>query len=377
MGICVADGQHGTGTFVTVEYTAAQREAWNDFVAAAPTGDLLQSWEWGELKARGAWQPLRLALHEEGRIVAAAALLKRRLPLPGASILYAPRGPVLDFSRPELIHHLALALRQIGRREGALLVKIDPPVEQPEVAECLLAAGFVRAGQGSGEGQGFGGEQPRCVMKLDLAPSLDELLKQCKEKTRYNIRLAGRKGVTVRVGETLEDMRTFYDLLQITAERDGFLIRAFDYYRDTWEILVGRGRARLFLAEYQGQALAGAITYLFGDKAWYTYGASSNEHRNVMPNYLMQWEMIRWAKECGCTLYDFRGVSQSNAPDANDHLSGLNRFKAGFNARFVEYIGEFDLPLSSAGYWVWRYGKPRAQAALKRFARLTRGRRAR
>lgn len=355
-----------------VECSEAQREEWNAFVSAAPTGDVLQSWEWGELKARGAWHPIRLALYEGGRMVAAAGLLKRGLPLPGSSFLYAPRGPVLDFSRPGLIRAMAEALRQVGRRERAILVKIDPPVEDPGVAGELLSCGFVRSGHAGGEGQGFGGEQPRCVMKLDLGPSLDDLLRQCKEKTRYNIRLAARKGVTVRCGETLDDMRTFYRLLQVTAERDGFLIRSYDYYRDTWEVLAARGLARLFLAEYQGQALSGAIAYLFGDKAWYTYGASSNEHRNVMPNYLMQWEMIRWAKESGCAVYDFRGVSPASDPRDDDHLAGLNRFKAGFGARFVEYIGEFDLPLSPAGYWVWRHGKPRAQAAMKRFARLVR-----
>lgn len=359
-----------------VEYREEQRDAWNAFVAASPIGDLLQAWEWGELKARGAWQPIRLALHEEGQIVAAAALLKRRLPLPGASILYAPRGPVLDYARPELVRQMAAALRSLAEREHALLVKIDPPVEDPAAAQHILAAGFVTSGHAGAEGQGFGGEQPRCVMKLDLTPPEEELMKACKEKTRYNIRLAGRKGVTVRVGESLDDMHTFYDLLRITAERDGFLVRSFDYYRDTWEVLVGRGVATLFLAEYQGQALSGAITYILGKTAWYTYGASSNEHRNVMPNYLMQWEMIRWAKAHGCTLYDFRGVSPSNEQAPDDHLAGLNRFKAGFNARFVEYIGEFDLPLSTPGYWIWRHGKPRAQAMMKsavRFSRKMRG----
>ena len=112
---------------------------------------------------------------------------------------------------------------------------------------------------------------------------------------------------------------------------------------------------------------SGAIAYLLGDKAWYTYGASSNEHRNVMPNYLMQWEMIRWAKESGCSLYDFRGVSQSNDQAASDHLAGLNRFMAGFNAAFIEYIGEFDRPSPprATGCGVWQ---ARAQAAMRGFA---------
>ncbi|MBI3946932.1 MAG: peptidoglycan bridge formation glycyltransferase FemA/FemB family protein [Armatimonadetes bacterium] len=370
--MAVNNPREAAGALKVVECDESRREAWNAFVAATPTGDLLQSWEWGELKARGAWQPFRVALHEGERIVGAAALLKRRLPLPGASMLYAPRGPVLDFARPEVFREMARALRRIAERERALLVKIDPPVEDAAAIATLESGGFQASGHAGAEGQGFGGEQPRCVMQLDLAPSLDSLLKACKEKTRYNIRLAGRKGVTVRAGETLDDVRVFYDLLKITAERDRFLVRSFDYYRDTREVLIRRGLARLFLAEYEGQALSGAITYLFGDKAWYTYGASSNEHRNVMPNYLMQWEMIRWAKERGCRVYDFRGVSPTKDQDPEDHLAGLYRFKAGFNARFVTYVGEFDLPLSTPGYWLWRYAKPRAQSAMKGFARLSR-----
>ena len=350
----------------------AQRDEWNRFIAASPTGDVLQSWEWGELRARGAWQPFRLALREEGRIVAAASILKRRLPLPGASILYSSRGPVLDFSREDLLRRMVEAMRQEAVRERALLVKVDPPVEDPSVTARLLSLGFIVPAEAGAEGEGFGGVQPRCVMQLDLSPSLDDLMKACKEKTRYNIRLAGRKGVQVRVGETLEDLRVFYDILKITAERDRFLVRSFDYYQDTWEIIQKRGMARLFLAEYEGKALSGALAYVLGDKACYTYGASSNEHRNVMPNYLMQWEMIRWAKESGCSIYDFRGVSPKKDEDEHDHLAGLYRFKAGFNARFVEYIGEFDLPISAAGYWLWCKGKPRAQALMKRAARAGR-----
>lgn len=364
--------QEGVGVRRVVEVDEAHREAWNAFVAASPTGDLLQSWEWGELKARGAWQPLRVALQEGERIVAAAGLLKRRLPLPSTCILYAPRGPVLDFTRPEQIHEMASALRQVARRERAILVKIDPPVEDTRVVPVLQAAGFRAAGRTGAEGSGFGGEQPRCVMQLDLTPSLEDLLRACKEKTRYNIRLALRKGVTVRVGLTLEDLRVFYRLLQVTAERDGFLIRSFDYYRDMWEVLVERNLARLFLADYQGKTLAGAITYRFGDKAWYVYGASSNEHRNVMPNHLLQWEMIRWAKEEGCRIYDFRGVSCTKDENPADPLAGLYRFKAGFNARFVAYIGEFDLPLSLPGYWLWRTGKPAVQAVMKALGRFAR-----
>jgi lipid II:glycine glycyltransferase (peptidoglycan interpeptide bridge formation enzyme) len=136
-----------------------------------------------------------------------------------------------------------------------------------------------------------------------------------------------------------------------------------------WDLLVEPGYAKLFLAEYDGTVVAGALSFIFGDKCWYTYGASSNAHRNVMPNHLMQWRMIEWAKESGCSWYDFRGVSPKKDEEANDHLYGLNRFKEGFGAEFIEYLGEFDLPFSRRWYWAWTTAKPKVSAFLKSLRR--------
>jgi lipid II:glycine glycyltransferase (peptidoglycan interpeptide bridge formation enzyme) len=341
-----------------------ETEAWNAFVAESPTGDLLQSFEGGELKRRsGGWQPIRLAAEHDGRILGAVSILKRRFPRLNKCIFYAPRGPVCDFSDPRAFDALVDAVKARAGREGAILLKIDPPVEVggPLDAGFLSKAGFVPVP----DPQGFGGIQPRCVMQLDLRPSMDDLLANCKPKWRYNIRLAEKKGVRVRSDCTKDDLRVFYDLLKETAQRDRFLVRGFDYYECMWDILVEAGYARLFLTEYEGEPVAGALLFIFGDKCWYTYGASSNRHRNVMPNHLMQWRMIEWAKDSGCTVYDFRGVSPRQDADEEDNLSGLNRFKAGFGARFVEYIGEFDLPFSGFWYWAWTVGKPRVTALLK------------
>lgn len=346
----------------------SDKEQWNAFVAGHPTGDLLQSFEWGELKRRsGGWQPIRIAVEEDGKIIAAASILKRKLPRLAKCIFYAPRGPVCDFSDPRILPALFDAVNEHARREGAILLKIDPPVniEATGVVQSLQKLGFARVADPSG----FGGIQPRCVMQLDLTPSLDDLLAGCKPKWRYNIRLAEKKGVTVRSDCTKDDLRAFYELLKETAVRDRFIVRGFSYYEDMWDVLVEAGYAKLFLAEYEGEAVAAALSFIFGDKCWYTYGASSNRHRNVMPNHLMQWRMIEWAKESGCVVYDFRGVSPNRAEDPNDHLYGLNRFKEGFGAQFVEYIGEFDLPYSRFWHWAWAVGKPRITSALKALRR--------
>ncbi len=343
--------------------TEEDRARFDEFVARFDTGDLLQSFEWGDLKSRSGWKPVRVYAEDGGQIVAAASLLKRAIPRTGRCIVYAPRGPVLDTRNAELTKWFCARLRETAIRGGAILLKIDPPipVEDTESEANLRSAGFTRLDLG-----GFGGTQPKAVMQLDLAGrDIDEVLASFKPKWRYNIRLAEKKGVTVRLDCGKEGLPEFYAILKETCERDGFLVRGMKYFEDMWDCLAPAGYIRVVLTYYEGKPIAGAIAYLFGDKAMYTYGASSNEHRNVMPNHLMQWEMIKWAHSSGCKWYDFRGVSPKRDGDEDDHLQGLNRFKEGFSPRFVEYIGEYDMVLSPSWYWLWNVARPRLQKLLK------------
>ncbi len=369
------------------EATTKDRQRFNDFVARFDTGDLLQSWEWGELKARTGWRPVRVIGEHHGEIIAAASILKRSIPKIGRCIAYAPRGPVLDTRDAELVRDFTAFLRETAVQHKAILLKIDPPVpiEDTHSETNLRSAGFRPV-----ISEGFGGTQPKCVMQLDLDKTPEELLATFKPKWRYNIRLAEKKGVTVRLGCDRSDLSEFYTILRETAERDRFLVRGLKYFEDMWDALAPDGHVQLALTYYEGKPIAGALALVFGDKAWYAYGASSNKHRNVMPNHLMQWTLIQWAMEQGCKWYDFRGVSpkrpvgpvgedkSDNAsgqgrPEAataeDDHLQGLNRFKEGFSPRFVEYIGEYDLVLSPRLYWLWTKALPRVKLALKSRAR--------
>jgi peptidoglycan pentaglycine glycine transferase (the first glycine) len=345
------------------EAAESDRDIFNGFVARFPSGDLLQSWEWGDLKARSGWKPVRLLGEEGGQVVAAASLLKRSLPKVGRSILYASRGPVLDTQNAGLVQEFTVGMADTARRHGGILLKIDPPIELQDTASesSLRAAGFQPIAAG-----GFGGTQPKAVMQLDLAGrSLDEIMASFHQKWRYNIRLAEKRGVVVRTDGGRAEIPAFYKLLKETTERDGFLVRSQRYFEDMWDLLDPPGYVKLALTYYEEKPVAGALCFLFGDKAWYTYGASSNEHRNVMPNHLMQWRMIQWAKENDCRWYDFRGVSPKKGDGSDAHLEGLNRFKEGFSPRFVEYIGEYDLPLSPTWYWAWNVARPRIQTMLK------------
>jgi peptidoglycan pentaglycine glycine transferase (the first glycine) len=330
------------------------KREWREFVAAAPTGDVLQCMEWGELKSRTGWQPFTVAVREAGRIVAGAMVLKRSAPL-GRSILYSPRGPVVDWGDHDAVRCLTDALRHLARKQSAILVKVDPPVSGDAAVSALWTAGFRPA---PGPEEGFGGTQPRAVMKTFPLADDETLLGRFKPKARYNIRLAERKGVEVTGETTPEDLRAFYEVLLDTGERDGFHVRDFGYYEKLWECIIGTGLGRLFVARHEGQVLGGAIDFILGRQCWYVYGASSNEKRNLMPNYLLQWRMMQWARDRGCEVYDFRGVPLNRA-GAGDDLGGLVRFKAGFAAEYAEYVGEWDLPLSAPLYRAFTLLEPK------------------
>ncbi|HAA89180.1 MAG: Aminoacyltransferase FemX [Thermoanaerobacterales bacterium 50_218] len=327
------------------------KDLFNGFISSSPKPHFLQTYEWGELKKRTGWEPLRVLLTRNGEPIAAVSLLMRSLPAFQRTILYAPRGPIFgercDQEGEDVFWNEVVKL---ARRHRAIFLKVDPdvPVNNQEYRLNLEKRGF----RPQGTREGFGGVQPRFVFRLDLTPSEEQLLAAMHSKTRYNIRLAMRRGVRVRLAETKDDLKIFYKLLQETAKRDRFLIRSYEYFEGIWDLFVVSGKARVFLAEYQGEIIAGTLAFHCGDRAWYLYGASGNKHRNVMPNHLLQWEMIRWARSLGCKIYDFRGVPGDDNPE--NPLHGLYRFKKGFGAEFTEFIGEYDLVISPFWYLLWK-----------------------
>lgn len=345
----------------------SEKERFNAFVSSVPKGHILQSYQWGEVKGSTGWVPLRLVVEDEGSIIGAATVLERKVPGINRKIFYAPRGPVLDYSNRELFDYLLEEIKKVARERGAFVLKIDPdvPSRDKDLDAYLRSRGF-----NSQANQDFEGIQPRYVFRMDISPSIEELMANMHSKTRYNIRLAGRKGVRIKEDCTREDLRPFYEILTVTAERDNFLIRAYSYFETLWDCLVEQGLAKLFMAEYEGKYIAGTLAFIFGDKAWYIYGASSNEYRNVMPNYLLQWTMISWAKENGCTMYDFRGVPGNLTED--NPLYGLYRFKKGFGAQYVEFVGEYDLVYSPFYYSVFNTMEKVYSQGIKKFIRARR-----
>lgn len=336
--------------------TRDEKENYNEFVRNHPKGHFLQTWEWGEVKRGMGWEPLPLLLEEDGEIKGAMLILKRLLPVPGLrrSIFYSPRGPVVKIDEELYCRTLFAGAERIARQHGAIFLKIDPdvPVTNENFRSILQRSGFKK----NETGLDFEGVQPAFVFQLDITPPADELLAAMHGKTRYNIKLAQKKGVTIRQATGKEDLPVFYAVLKETAERDRFLIRGYEYFEMIWDQMVENGLGRIFLGEYQGKVIAATLALVLGPKTWYLYGASSNDYRNVMPNYLIQWEMIRWAQQEGCRVYDFRGVSGDI--DESNPLYGLYRFKKGFNGELIEFIGDWDVAYSPVLYWGWTRALP-------------------
>ncbi len=327
---------------------------WNAALLTLPAGHVLQSWEWGEVKGRHRWTPVRLLWEQDGCAVGAAQVLRRSLPHTPWRILYAPKGPALDYARPALFDRVVDDLEQFARRQRAILLKIDPDTNLPAVTGALARRGWRYSGEQI---------QFRNTALLDLTPTLEELLAGMKSKTRYNIRLAGRKGVDVRMG-AVRDISLFYEMYAETGRRDGFLIRPFAYYDDVWRTFMDSGMAQMILAEVAHEPVAGLILFRLGDKVWYMYGASTSRHRNRMPNYALQWAAIRWARSVGCTVYDMWGAPDVLNP--SDRMWGVWRFKQGLGAQFTPHIGAYDYPAARLLYWAYAVALPRYQEWLRR-----------
>jgi lipid II:glycine glycyltransferase (peptidoglycan interpeptide bridge formation enzyme) len=341
------------------------RATWNQALLRLPQPHVLQSWEWGAFKARHGWSATRWLLKEGEETPRAAALvLRRRLPRLPLGLLYVPKGPILDHADGEAWDAVLAHLERLARRQRAIFVKIDPDVgaDETTITDRLLDRGW----RPSPEQIQF-----RNTIMLDLTQDEESLLAAMKSKWRYNIRLAGRKGVTVSSGAD-NDLPLLYDMYSETALRDGFVIRPVEYYRDAWNSFIERELAQPLIAKVDGDAVAMVILFRFGDRAWYMYGASRNQHRDKMPNHLLQWQAIRWAKSVGCNLYDLWGAPDEL--DESDPLWGVYRFKQGFGARLVRHIGAYDFPSSRLWYWIYMVVMPRLLALMRRRYELAQSR---
>ncbi len=341
-------------------YQIPTKAAWEVALAKFSTAHALQSWTWGKFKSRWGWTAARYLLQIEDQPLAAFQVLKRQLPRLPFSILYVPKGPALDYNDAALRRVVLAELEAIARREKAIFIKIDPDVVkswglEPERPSPIGAKFLTELKQ---RGWRFANEQIQFRNTVELAVQRpeEELLAAMKSKTRYNIRLAGRKGITVRQG-TPDDFAVIAEMYGETAVRDHFAIRPLPYYLDIWNAFYQAGMAQPLLAEFEGEPIAAVVLVKYGRRAIYMYGASTDKERKRMPNYLLQWEAIRWAKAQGCETYDFWGAPDEF--DESDRLWGVWRFKAGFNGQVVHTIGAWDYVVRPFWYWLYATALPK------------------
>ena len=311
-------------------------EEWNEWLAQHPDAHLLQQGEWGALKGEFGWTPVRIASGGAG-----VQVLFRSLPL-GFSLAYIPKGPV-GAEWTQLWQEVDVACRQ--RR--AVFLKVEPDAWEDEFTgeAALREFGFQPSPHDL---------QPPRTAVIDISGDEEEVLARMKQKTRYNIHLAGRKDVAV---EPSNDLAAFSALMAITGERDAFGVHAPEYYRRAYELFHQAGMCELLIASFQGVSLAGIMVFARGDRAWYFYGASSDIERNRMPAYLVQWEGIRWAMSKGCATYDLWGIPDAGEDVLEEHfmersdgLWGVYRFKRGFGGEIKRAAGAWDKVYNRAAY---------------------------
>lgn len=388
-----------------MDHSIVNGASWNTLIASFPDPHLLQTWEWAQVKSRFGWSPLYVVWKnpgEAGAVIrdltaatlggqtpfAVALVLQRNIPIRILSanlrVLYVPKGPLMqDWGNSAHRDRVFQDLKELGRKQGAIFLKIDPDIRLGKgIPGEEGAQEFELGNQISNslrhQGWVFSSEQVqfRNTLLVDLKPSEELLLAGMKQKTRYNVRLAMRKGVSVRIG-TQDDLGLLYRMYAETSVRDRFVIRDESYYRFLWQTFMSGDRSpdisdgpRVLplIAEVSGNPVAALVLFYFAKRAWYMFGMSREAHREKMPNHLLQWEAMRRAKLAGCTTYDLWG-----APDEfvqSDPLWGVYRFKEGLGGVVVRHLGAWDLPIRPVIYKLYTELLPRILAIMRRRGRF-------
>ena len=393
-----------------------ESNSWNSIISKLPNSHFLQTYEWGQVKAKYGWTPLYAVWTDDGRFsvfkdtdnwsldthhcAAACLSLKRQIINNGfaarLSILYAPKGPLLDWANESLRNRVLDDLQSLAKKQGAIFLKMDPDV--------VLGRGFPG---GEDDAIDNGGQAVMSELKrrgwrsssdqiqfkntvvLDLKPSEEELLAGMKQKTRYNIRLAEKKGVKLRIG-TQKDLEMLYRTYAETSIRDGFVIRDADYYQTVWRTFMANAPsstldllskspgasagvsnlqspnpnsrlsipfAEALIAEVNHEAVAAIFVFYFAGRAYYVYGMSRSAHREKMPTYFLQWDALKRARAKGCSMYDLWGAP--DVFDESDSMWGVYRFKEGLGGKVVRTLGAWDFAPNPVWYKLYSELIPR------------------
>lgn len=319
-----------------VKIDSKNQARWDSFVKNHKQGSFLESFKWGELQKKEGKKIWRFAIEDKGKYLGAMLLIKQNLPL-GFSYLYSPMGPAMSLANLELKigKDLMAKIYDIAEEEKSIFLRLEPKTN----SLSKIPIGFVKSFQ----------VQPNNTQILDLTKSEEEILKEMHYKTRYNIRLADRRGIIVQESDgNNEDLDIFYKLTLETSRRAGISCHPKRHYQEILDVL-GSDMARLYLAKYKDKIIAAAIVIYFGNIATYVHGASSDEFRNLQAPHLVQWRAIQYAKSIGCKQYDFGGIAPEDANE-NHPWAGITKFKKGFGGYSESYMGSIDFPYRQGLY---------------------------
>jgi lipid II:glycine glycyltransferase (peptidoglycan interpeptide bridge formation enzyme) len=356
---------------------------WNDLISKLPDPHFLQTYEWGQVKANYGWIPYYAVWTEDGKFsvysnyqlpitnIVAAALILKRTAFRRFSIFYAPKGPLMDWANEPLRKRVLDDLQSFAKKQGAIFLKLDPdvvlgrgvPASVDEVTENsgqAVMSELRRRGWVESSDQ----IQFRNTVMVDLSASEEEILMRMKQKTRYNVRLAEKKGVTVRVGTT-EDLSALYKMYAETSIRDGFVIRDEEYYMTVWKTFISKDTISNYqlpitvplIAEVDNEPVAAIFLFMFAGRGYYVYGMSRDKHREKMPTYLLQWAAMKHAKAHGCLTYDLWGAP--DVFDESDSMWGVYRFKEGLGGEVVRTLGAYDFAPNKFWYSMYADVMPR------------------
>lgn len=320
----------------------------------------LQSFAWGEFRKKTGVAVERIGLFDGEKLVGGFQVTFHPIPHTSFTAGYLPKGLMPD-------EQMLAAVRDIGKRHNALFVKMEPnvsaninnPSAHDAITKFLLAHDCVVG-------------RPmftKYTFLLDLKPTEDELLANMRPKTRYNINLAEKKGVTVVEDSSQEGLNEYLKVLQETTKRQQFYAHDTEYFQKMWDTLGATGMMHIFKAIYEGMTLSVWIVFVFNEKLYYPYGASLREHKEVMANNLMMWEVIRYGKKEKCVSFDMWG---SLGPDADpkDPFFGFHKFKEGYGGTLTQYVGTYDYVINHQYYPLFRFVEDWRWKLLKLKARL-------
>lgn len=318
------------------EIVPADRSVFNQTV-----GHPLQAYDWGEFRELNGVKVVRKGVFEGKKLVTPIQVTIHPLPKTSLKIGYFPKGPMPDEIQLKI-------LKQIGQENNCIYIKLEPNVEKgnawQEIDKFLKDWGC-QCGRPL---------FTKYTFELDLRPTEAELLKNMHHKTRYNIGLAERKGVKVSLDNSEEGFKLFIKLLfEETVKRQGFLAHSPQYFEQLWQVLKPAGMAQILRAEYQGKTLSVFMVFIFNNKIYYPYGASTREYKELMAANLLMWEVIKLGKRLDCSALDMWGALGPEA-DKNDPWYGFHRFKQGYGAKLIEFIGSYDLVLQPSLYKLFR-----------------------